>query len=178
MRHSIYLLSLLFLLTNCGSDDKPVDKTVKFITYNATEYSLSFPSDWVDATGQNKDVDFVVLPPPDAKNDVFADNVNVIVREIGDTINLERFLEVTEEQLGTYLPDYVMAEKKIVKKNGMDCLVLEYQAKQNNLDLRYLQHAYIYNGKAYIVTFTAEQIIFKTYVETANRILDSFRIKK
>ena len=178
MRHSIYLLSLIFLLTNCGQEEKPADKTVKFITYNSPQYSLSYPDDWVDATGQNKGVDFVVLPPPDAKNDVFADNVNVIVQPIGDTIDLKGFLKSTEEQLAIYLPDYVMAEKKIVKKNGMDCLVLEYQAKQNNLDLRYLQHAYIYNKKAYIVTFTAEQIIFKTYAGTANKILDSFRIKK
>ena len=178
MRHSIYLLSLLFLLANCGSEDKPADKSVKFITYNSAEYSLSFPSDWVDATGQNKEVNFVVLPPPDASNDVFADNVNVIIRPIGDTIDLKGFLKLTEDQLKIYFPDYVMAEKTITKKNGMDCLVLEYQATQNNLNLRYLQHAYIYNGKAYIVTFTAEQVIFKTYNETANKILNSFRIKK
>ncbi len=178
MRQILFLLSISILLVNCGSPEKKRDNSVKFITYNALEYSLSFPSDWSNATDKNPNVDFVVVAPPDSKNDVFTDNVNIIIQDIGDTIDIQRFLELTEAQLDTYIPDHVMAEKKIVKKNGMDCLILEYQAKQNNFDLRYLQHAYIYNHKAYIVTFTAEQVIFKSYREIANQILDSFHLKK
>lgn len=178
MRNCLFFILTLLLITSCGSSEKTANNTVKFISYEDELFSISFPSDWIDATNQYPNFNFAVVAPQDTKTDVIPENVNVSIQDIGDTINLDRYQEITEIMLGKYLPDYTMIEKKIVKENGKDCLHLEYIATQNNTKKRYVQRTYVYSGKAYAVTFIAEEIIYKEYANTAKKILDSFHPKK
>lgn len=179
MIRSFLICTLLAaIVMGCDStSDKPADDGVKFISFENEEFKLSFPSDWSDVTANYPGLNFVIVAPPDEKTDRFPENVSVAIQPIGDTLTMDRFLEVTEQQMAKYLPDYVMIEKNTVQKNNMDCLVLEYQATQKDKPHRYIQNVYIYFGKAYIVTFTAEQIIFNEYRKTGEKILNSFVLK-
>ncbi len=178
MRNCLFLILTLTLISSCESTEKQTSNGVKFISYEDELFSISFPSDWINATDKYGNFNFAVVAPQDTKTDVVPENVTVLIQDIGDTINLEQFKDLTEDQLGQYMPDYVMINKEIVKENGKDCLHLEYQASQNNTKKRYLQRTYIYSGKVYVVTFIAEDIIYKEYSETADKILDSFHPKK
>ncbi len=177
MYRILALAILVLTITSCGSDKSEETNTrEKFISFKGEEFELSFPSEWVDATESNRNVTFVVVAPPDDKADAFTENVSVVIQPLPDTVNVQNFLKLTEQQMLNYFPNHTMINKKVTKKNGKDCILLEYQIEQNNQLKRFIQEAYIYNGKAYIVTFTAEQIIFREYQETAHRILDSFKI--
>lgn len=178
MRNCLFLILTLFIITSCGSTEKQTNSQVKFISYEDPLFSISFPSDWINATDKYGSFNFAVVAPQDTKTDVVPENVNVVVQDIADTIDLDGFIKLTENDLGKYLPDYVMIKKEIVQENGKKCLHLEYQASQNNTKKRYVQRAYIYSGKVYIVTFIAEDIIYKEYANTADKILDSFHPKK
>ncbi len=173
------LAILLVTVVSCGSDNtEDVVTEDKFISFSGEEFELSFPNEWVDATESNPNVTFVVVAPPDDKTDKFTENVSVVIQPLPDTINAKKFLKLTEDQMMQFLPNHVMINKVVTKKNGIDCVKLEYQLERDNKEMRYLQEAYVKNGKAYIVTFTAEQIIFREYRNTAQRILDSFKIKQ
>jgi len=170
---------LLMTVVSCGSDntEEEIVQEDKFISFAGEEFELSFPSEWVDATESNPNVNFVVAAPPDEKTDKFTENVSVVIQPLADSIDAKRYLKLSEAQMIQFLPNHVMINKEIVKKHGVDCVKLEYQLERDRREMRYLQEAYITNGKVYLVTFTAEQIIFKEYLKTAQRILDSFKIK-
>ena len=178
MRRIFAFAILLMTVVSCGSDSsEEVVTDEKFISFKGEEFELSFPSGWVDATESNPNVNFVVVAPPDDKTDQFTENVSIVIQQLPDTVDVKGFMKISEDQMLQYFPNHVMIDKRIIKKNGVDCIKLEYQLEQNNKDMRYLQEGYITKGKAYIVTFTAEQIIFKEYRKTAQRILDSFKIR-
>lgn len=178
--YRIFAFVLLALAAGSCNSEKTEEQTQgkeKFISFSGEAFELSFPSDWVDATESNPKLNFVVVAPPDDKSDAFTENVSVIIQPMPDTVTIKGFLKSTEEQMITYFPNHTMINKRIIKKNGKDCITLEYQMEQNNQMKRLLQDAYLYKGNAYIVTFTAEEIIFREYEKTAHRILDSFKIK-
>ena len=178
MKYTPILTIFLLVLSACSS--KSVDsesKKEKLIKFSRNEFEISVPETWVDATESNPNVQFVMVAPPDSNTDQFTENVTIVIQEIDKSTSIKNFLATTEEQLKTYLPDYVMIKKDIVKKNGVDCLQMEYQATQNGAELRYIQESYLKNGVATIVTFTVEQVIYDTYVSTAKEIFNSFKLK-
>lgn len=178
MLRILAFVAIAFLITNCTSTKtEEVKPEEKFISFDGDQFKISFPSEWIDATQSNPNVNFVVVAPPDDKTDEFTENASVVIQAIGDTIDAKDYLDLSVSQLNQYMPEHTMIDKRVMKKNGTDCVRLEYQGNTNNRDLRFLQDAYIKDGKAYLVTFTAEEIIFREYRNTAESILSSFKIK-
>ena len=52
-----------------------------------------------------------------------------------------------------------------------------YQGDQNGQQLQFLQHYYVINEKAFVLTYTAEKTDFDRYLEESRKIMDSFKLK-
>lgn len=177
MKHFIAVFTVAILVGSCGSNSGSTDSEKDLIKVERADYTLSFSKEWESAPNKNPAIDLLITAQPDSKTDRFSENINVLIQEVGDTMDLQQFGELTKAQLGSMVPGSELTNSKVSKKNGMDCLQMGYKAPMNGLKLQFLQDVYIKNGKVYILTFTAEQSSYIAYKSMAQKVLNTFKLK-
>ena len=177
MRMFITVFTVAVMVSSCGSDAKKADSEKDMVKVDRPDYSIAFSKEWENAPNKNPTIDLFITAQPDGKTDRFSENINVLIQNVGDTMNLEQFEKLTKSQLGTMVPGSELTSSKITKKNGTDCLQMEYKAPMNGLDLQFVQDVYMKNSKVYILTFSAEQASYQAYKSMAQKVLNTFKLK-
>ncbi len=174
---SVLMIALVaFLMGACGGQEKA--KNNDLIKVDRTNYSISFPKSWNPATSENPTVDLLMKTPAESATDRFMENVNILIQDIGTTeVTLQQYADLSEDQLKRIINSSQVIEKKIFKHNGIECLELGYSANQGEFQLAYKQRVYLHKGKAYVLTFTAEQASYKHFEKEVNAVFESFQLK-
>jgi len=176
----IKYLAILLLLPSIAygqTSNGGVDNTWK--TYEQNEYSVQYPSDWeLDVSGQMQSI-FILFSPLESEEDRFRENVNLITQDLtGQSIDLDRYTEISEEQVRTLLPNSSIVESRRVKKGAHEFHKLVYTREQGEMELVFEQYYGIWKDKAYVLTLTTTKTSTGQSKETGEKILDSFLLKK
>ncbi|WP_430968333.1 PsbP-related protein [Spongiimicrobium sp. 2-473A-2-J] len=164
MKLLVYLLAALSTLS-CQED--------KMIKLERNGFSISYPSHLtLDESGQ-EGTSFVLTTQKSGQNDVFVENINLVIKNVGKT-SLDEFSKRTENEISTVAN---IIESNRLKINGKDCFKLVLEATQNNVDLTFVQHYYLENQKVYLLTFSSETKVYYDYYNDMNTVLTSFEIK-
>jgi len=177
MKVFIAVFAVALLVNSCSSSDPKADSEKDLIKVDRPDYTLSFSKEWENAPNKNPTIDLLITAQPDGKMDRFSENINILIQPVGDTMNLEQFGDLTKNQLGTMVPGSELTDSKVSKKNGIDCLQMEYKAPMNGLKLHFVQDVYMKNNKVYIVTFSAEESSYQAYKSMAQKVLNTFKLK-
>ena len=176
----IKYLAILLLLPSIAygqTSNGGVDNTWK--KYEQNEYSVQYPSDWeLDVSGQLQST-FILISPLESGEDNFRENVNLVIQDLaGQAIDLNRYTEISEEQVRTLLPNSSIMESKRVKDRTHEYHKLVYTGEQGGRELVFEQYYSVWKDKAYVITLTTTKTSTGQYKETGAKILDSFLLKK
>lgn len=162
------LLACILIISNVVSCQQ--DSGVKL---DREDFSISYPSHLnLDESGKEGTA-FILTAEKEGGNDVFVENINLVIKNVGD-VNLDEFSKRTEKEIGTVAN---IIESRRLKMNGKDCFRIVVKTTQNKVDLTFVQHYYIENQKVYLLTFSSETKVYDDYFDEMNEVLLSFELK-
>jgi|TARA_B110000240_G_C13235019_1_gene340649 hypothetical protein len=169
------LIGILFLIVNLSV----FAQTNDWNTLNEKNYSIEYPSDWeLNKSGQ-MGTKFILFSQLTSKNDQFKENVNLIVQDLtGHNIDLNQYVEISENQIKTMITDGNIISSERVKKDEKEFQRVIYTGKQGIYDLQFVQYYWVENNNAYVLTLTCEITVFTDFKNTGEKILNSFEIRK
>ena len=135
---------------------------------------IAYPADWTERSGQDVGSMVLFLAPLTDTSDRFSENVNVMVQELNG-LTLEDHVRITEEQVSTMLVNGKMITSKALDGNSHS---FEYTGEIEGTALHWNAAVHIHNGKAYLITYTAESSAYDEYLYLAEAMMQSFAIGK
>lgn len=147
-------------------------------TLDGTDYSIQYPDSFnLDKTGQLGTL-FFLFSNRTSQLDLFQENINLVVQDLsGQNIDLNKYVEISEEQIKTMLNDGKILASERLKNNSKELQRIIYTGKQGQLALKWLQYYWIENNKAYILTLTSEENQYDKYAPVSEEIMNTFIIK-
>ena len=141
-------------------------------------FALAVPGHWDVDTSGAMGAALIAMSPLGPDGDDFRENVNVVVQDVGAYgLDLDGFVALSEEQVTTFVTDaeFVSSERDTLGAHPHHRLT--YTGRQGKYALRYEQRYWVVDGRAYILTFTAEQDAHEGYAEVGQRVLESFGLE-
>ncbi len=117
--------------------------------------------------------------PLESAEDKYNDNVHVIVEDVSAQpwLTAEAYAASGIGKLPASLADFRLVGNKSDTVSGRPARLLEYTGARGDFRLHFLQAVTIADGKAFLITYVAEEGSYAKYLPTAQRILASVTIK-
>ncbi len=160
----INFLAVLSILSCQQDKDEMLEKE---------DYLVSYPSHLeLDVSGQNG-TSFILKTKKEGDNDFFIENINLVISDV-KKISFDEFVNKAKKDISSVAS---IVENRRLNINGKNCFKLVFKLTQNDVDFTVVQHYFLENEKAYLLTFTSETTKFKKYFDEINKVLSSFKIK-
>ncbi len=141
-------------------------------------YTIRYPAEWTLDQSQQMGTRFILLSPLSSAEDQFKENVNLIVQDLSAyELDLDQYVAISEDQIKTMVSNANILLSERGEENGLAFQKMVYTGQQGIYDLKFVQHYWVEDQKAYVLTFTAEADQFDASRPTGEKILDSFRIE-
>jgi hypothetical protein len=137
-------------------------------------YSIKYPNDWRLETSNN--TTFTLGAPSDGEGDAFVENIHFVSYPVTGYLPKD-YAQYSKTTLPQKIKGFKVVEEKQVKQGGKTGYYMIFKGKQNNQALKWKQYYFIKNGTAYVLTFTAQETMFNTYMSKINTCLNSFTVK-
>lgn len=159
------------LITN-NHTDTPDNNNTESIEYENKlfQFKLEIPSNWKFKENSNW-FDLILNTP---KNDEINENLWIKIQQPKVEQNLESYIGKTIEELQSIYTDFATIETKKTTFNNWISIVYEFS--DNWLDLKAQQTVFLINNNSYVFTYTATKETFDQYIETVNKIINSFSL--
>ncbi|HUR31878.1 MAG TPA: PsbP-related protein [Saprospiraceae bacterium] len=155
------------------------DKSNEMINFVNNEFKLQYPESWTLDTSGQWGAAVMIFSPLESEADQFNENVNVLIQDLtGQNINLEKYKQITEEQITTLATDGKIIESAIVMIGNEESFRFMYTMTQGIFKLKISSVCLIHNDQAYLITFTGEVDQFDDYKSIGEQILNSFALIK
>lgn len=153
------------------------DSSMQWRNYQKLNYSIDYPATWKLFQNPHKEIRFFLLSPLESLNDYFQENVNLVEEDVtGKNLNLKTYTELTIEQLKNNLFQNCQLIESTLVKSDIDYHKLIYKATYQQRQLKYEQYFWIIDNKAFVLTFTFEELKYEQYKALAEKMLNSFKI--
>jgi hypothetical protein len=170
-----------------GTDNKETTtKTEKktpsnWKSYSDGEYTIEYPKSWtLDETGQMM-TSFILFSPLESDYDLFKENVNFIVQDLAAygmaNMTLSSYVQLSLSQMPNIIENFYLTSSKQKTENGKTFQEVIYTGTQMGYQLKWKQQIWLNNGKAYILTFTGEEMKYNETIKTGTKIMDSIKKK-
>jgi hypothetical protein len=150
----------------------------KWLTYldTANNITVEYPANWVLKT-TNPNAAFMVTSPTESINDLFKENINVIVRKLpnaGVDTKLQDIVNAVEAKIPTAVDNFVKYYSKIIKWLDVDASEFSYggKIKTDGTQVVLIQRIAISQGRLILATYTSEGGREDIFKETALKIID------
>ena len=143
-------------------------------TISKPTFSIKYFEDW--RLDDCNNTTFMLGAPSDGDNDLFVENIYFISYPVTGYLPKD-YAQYSKTTLPQKIKNFKVVEEKEVKQGGKTGYYMIFKGKQNNKALKWKQYYFIKNGTAYVLTFSAEESMFSTYLTKINSCLNSFTVK-
>ena len=193
-RSLAFALALALLAIACGDDDATVTTTTGDAASTTTSggvdtgpmirfgsgdhpFAISYPEDW-ETERDSFGAVIIMFSPLSGGSDQFSENVNVVVEDLeGADITLDEYVDLAVEQLTEFIPDIDISDEFPDEMDTQPSWVIAYTGTQDGVEYNWVQEIALFDGSAYIITYTGEDE-FDTYLVHAAEIFDSFDFRE
>jgi hypothetical protein len=173
----IILLLTFITVSLCGYSQ--TDSSIERIIFEKGNFKIQYPKSWRLDTSKIMGTELFIFSPLENDADKFSENVNVIIQDLtGQNIDLEKYKQITEQQLANMATDSKVFESSIIKTDKRNYYKIVYAMTQGKFRLKISSVCFINNNKAYLATFSSEIDIYDNYQKVADDILGSFNLIK
>ena len=174
LKNQVLIIVFSFFINSAYSQTFSAEKqTWKQLNFEG--FTIDHPENWEVNTKGEMGTKFILFSSLENPQDVFKENINLVVQDLtGYDIDLKGFVEISEQQVNTYVTDGKILESKKLSKENVAYHKLIYTGKQGVYELKFEQYFWVLESKAYILTFTCEESNYLIYKMIAERILKSF----
>ena len=155
-----------------------------FIAYDNDSYKfeLKYPATW-----SYRDLDdpitgeiVVFSSPLETSSDSFSERVSIAVEYLSsEPITLEEYTQAVFERIKRgKVSDVEIYQDRKAKVSKYPARRITYSRQENGLQLRQMETFTIKNGRVYIAIYTAERAKFSKFLNTANKMIDSWTIEE
>jgi hypothetical protein len=155
--------------------------TQKWVSHldTANYITVEYPANWVLKTSNQKAA-FMVTSPVESVNDIFKENINVIVKQLpnaGVGTKLQDIVNAVEAKIPTSVDNFVKYYSKTVKWLGVDAQEFSYggKSKTEGKEVVFMQRIAINLGRLVLATYTSEGGKEDIYKETAFKIIRTIK---
>ena len=177
----IGLLIFIVSLASCSQTTNKNDKSdipANWETLDEANYMIQYPDSFELNTSGQMGMSFILLSKKTSPQDEFRENVNLVIQDLaGQNIDLDKYVEISESQIKSMIINSDIIESKRVKTGNLASQKVIFTGFQGQFNIKFEQHYWIVNNKAYVLTFTAEVNEFDNYKDVSEKIMNSFRIK-
>ncbi len=172
MFNTLFALIMIIGSSSCSQEE--------WNKHSGDNYEISHPSSWIK---QQKGTAFFFLSQKENEKDLFQENVNVMVQDLSkQPMTLEDYTNLTKQQVKQAFGSSAIVSIKGLNFAGQQAKEMVYIMPKNpmqgrNLNLKLRQVWFIKGNKAYLITYTAESSEYDNYLETAEGIFDSFKLR-
>jgi serine/threonine-protein kinase len=150
----------------------------EFVGYDAAGggFGIEFPADWQVVEREASNTILFVSPAP-ADSTAFRENVGVTIQDLGtDFLTLEDYTGGFLSQAPDLVGNYHLIDSQGATLADQPAYRVVYTGEQMGLPLQWLQVWTLKDGRAYIVTYTAEPDQFDEFLDTAAYMISSFEL--
>jgi hypothetical protein len=164
-------------LKKFSKDEDPIpvrnSTSVEWKLLKDKDYSIRYPTNWTLDRSGKMDLEFMLLAEPTSPFNPFRQNINLLVMELEESMTLDEFTRLSEEQIETQVVDGKLLESRRITHLHGEFHRLAYSGKSAKFNLKFLQYFWLRNGRIYLLTLTCEIDKFDDYLETSKK---SFRV--
>ena len=173
------LTAFLFFIAMANYCFSQQDKSNDMINFANDDFKFQYPESWEIDTTKAWGPEVIVTSPLENEADIFSENVNILIQNLaGQDINLEKYKQITEQQIMTLATDGKIIESAIVISDKGESFRITYSMTQGIFKLIITSLCIIHHDQAYLVTFSAEIDHFDQYKIISEQILNSFTLIK
>lgn len=153
-----------------------------FLTYTNDNYqfAIKYPQTWSRRDLDDPITGEVVVfdSPPETNSDLFLEKLHIHVEALSsEPITLKQYTQTVFEQIkqakGSEIEIY---EDRKTKISQSPARMVVYSRQENGLQLRQMEAFTIKNNQVYIAIYTAERAKFSKFLNTAQKMIDSWKI--
>jgi len=178
---TVKLIGFLMLVTSLSTqgqtaENKPqmnVPDGWKSLVEN--NYAMQYPNDWELSRSGQMGTSFIVFSPLSSDQDQFRENINLIIQDLtGHQLNLDDYVEISENQLKTMITDCKIIKSERMKAEKADYQKVIFTGTQGIFHLKFEQYYWVVKDEAFVLTFTCEEDQFNKYQALGEHMMTSF----
>lgn len=140
-------------------------------------FKVQYPNKWTIDTSRMMGSEFFIFSPKENATDKFRENVNLIIQDIsGQNIDLDKYAQISKEQINTMGDGARIHESKKIKKGKSEFYKMIYDMKQGAFKLKIEQYYFVTNTRAYVLTLATESTKFANFKTVGEGVLNSFQV--
>ncbi len=141
-------------------------------------FQAQYPAKWQVVEGA-AETTVAFHSPLASAADKFSENVNIIVEDLAahPGLTLDGYEEIGLANLAAFMPEFTLKDRRKDALAGRPAKLVEFTCRHDVYRLRVLQAMTIANGRAYVVTYTAEEAEYGRYLPAAKKIMASLAIR-
>jgi hypothetical protein len=158
------------------------------LTYENPIYRIriQYPSDWekieFNQIGSKLSIVVIFRSPAENASDTKLENLVIQVGNLAfENIPLKEVVRANINNLNKTLIDFEIKESTaitVADGNSAHKIVYTHREKENNVQTKIMQVVMIKNNKIYLITYTAEQGKYDSYLPTIQNMINSFELIK
>lgn len=172
MKINVFIICLFFSFYSCSQNS--------FVNYKSPNgYSFSYSDkEWQLERSETHTILFNKLE----RSSNFNTNINILVQDLSNTpMSLSDYHKITLYQMVQALGKNTVESDRDIKVSGTPAKEIIYIipqdiSKGNYIELKLKQIYLIKNDKAYLITYTSVTKDFDTYLKSANKVFETFKI--
>ncbi len=164
--------------TNDEAQNAPVDGQEQSATsadqqtHETDVYVLDIPEGWNLDVSHRMNTEFILFAPYDSTNNLFRENVNVLIDPVGDSLGLEGYVEHARGILAEHMEGFGNYRTRMEEDRAW----MYYDGEQQTMILHFTQMLARKGNDIYIMTFTSNASNTPNEA-VAQDIMRSFRFK-
>jgi len=117
-----------------------------------------------------------LLSPLEGSSDNFRESVNVLVQTLPDKMTLDEYTKLSLDQASKLITGFDLLDQGSTTVAGSPARQMHYRGQQGVFRLEIKQVWMVQDGKAFVLTYTAEREQYTADLPTAEAMFASFRL--
>jgi photosystem II reaction center protein PsbP len=166
------LSTKVFSFNNTG-DSTTNNISLTFQNSSALGMTIKYPNNWKTALAYNSSL--ILMPPPDGDN--FSEILVIAVFGINNSININQLSDRAIKNYGAHYNDFYILDLKPISFQSKPAYLLLYTYTNPTAGKIFTMDIGIKDGsKAYVISYSAEQQEYYSYLPIIDKMIDSFRL--
>jgi hypothetical protein len=139
-------------------------------------FALDYPANWKKS--DIPQLDFILFAPSTQANGFPHASMNIVSEKVGAEVTLEQFYKESADNLQKALKDVNVEKSGSSNLSGVPVKWLLYTHNMQGVTFRVIQYFVVANESIYLITFSAANDAFDSYLPAFEEILRSFKLQE